>query len=387
VAALKPEVLFFAPYAGPLLAARAGIAGAGSTGGAETQLFLLAQALQRRGRRVALAVADVPPGLPDAVDGIGIVRLPPFGPGARAFLRFALAAARDAGAGVVVQRAAGSFTGLVGAPARLRRRRFVYSTASDLDFDPRLLSGGIVAPRLFRLGIRCASAIVAQTDVQAELCRTRWGRPSTVIRSIAEPAPARAAAPDAFLWIGRANANKRPEAVVELAARLPDARFRMVVAGSGGDAALDRSVRERAAALPNVELLGPHSRDALAPLLDRAVAVLSTSRVEGMPNVLLEGWARGVPALVLAHDPDGLVRRRELGWCADGSPGRLAALAAAAWERRADQVELSARCRAYVAAEHAPDLVAARWEAVLGLSAGPRCAARIGGSGLSAPAA
>lgn len=365
---MKPEVLFFAPYAGPLLAARAGIAGAGTTGGAETQVLLIAQALRGRGRRVALAVAGVPPELPDVVDGLEIVRLPPFGPGGRAFLRFALAAARDVDAEVIVQRAAGSFTGLVGAPARLRRRRFVYSTASDLDFDPALLSDGILAPRLFRLGVRCAHAIVVQTDVQAQLSRTRWRRSSTVIRSVAEPAPARAAAPDAFLWIGRMNANKRPEAVVELAARLPDARFRMVVAGSRGDAELERGVREQAEALGNVELLGPQSRDALAPLLDRAVAVLSTSRAEGMPNVLLEGWARGVPALVLAHDPDGLVRRRDLGWSADGSPERLAQLAAAAWERRADMAELSARCRAYVAAEHAPEEIAARWEAVLGLS-------------------
>jgi glycosyltransferase involved in cell wall biosynthesis len=368
VAALKPEILFFAPYAGPLLAARAGIAGAGSTGGAETQLLLVAQALQRRGRRVALAVAAVPPGLPDVVDGIEVVRLPPFGPGGRAFLRFALAAVRDVDAGVIVQRAAGSFTGLVGAPARLRRRRFVYSTASDLDFDPELLSDGILAPRLFRLGVRCANAIVVQTDVQARLCRTRWRRRCTVIRSVAEPAPARTADPDAFLWIGRMNANKRPDAVVELATRLPDVRFRMVVAGSGAETGLERGVRERAAALSNVELLGPQSRDALAPLLDRAVAVLSTSRAEGMPNVLLEGWARGVPALVLAHDPDGLVARNGLGWSAGGSPERLAEAAASAWEHRTDQAELSARCRAYVASEHAPESIAARWEAVLGLA-------------------
>lgn len=366
---MRSEVLFFAPYAGPLVAARAGICDGSTTGGAETQLYLIARALRARGRRVALAVADLPAGVPDVVDGLEIVRLPPFGPGGRRFLRFALVAARDIEAEVIVQRAAGSFTGLVGAPARLRRRRFVYSTASDLDFDPGLLSDGILAPRLFRLGVRVANALVVQTDVQAELCRTRWRRPCTVIRSIAEPAPARAIEPDAFLWIGRMNANKRPEAVVELAARLPDARFRMVVAGTRDDDGLARSVRDRAAGLPNLELLGPQSRDALMPLVDRSVAVLSTSRAEGMPNVLLEAWARGVPALVLAHDPDGLVRLHRLGWCAGGSAERLVELAAAAWERRADQADLSARCRAYVAAEHAPSLIAARWEAVLGLSA------------------
>lgn len=369
MAALRPEVLFFVPYAGPLVAARAGIGVTASTGGAETQLFLIAQALRRRGHRIALALADVPVELPDVVDGIDVVRLPPFGPGARRFLRFALAAVRDVDADVIVQRAAGSFTGLVGVPARMRRRRFVYSTASDLDFDPDLLSDGIIAPRLFRLGVRCANAIVVQTDAQAKLSRTRWRRPCTVIRSVAEPAPLRAAEPEAFLWIGRINANKRPQAVVELAARLPQARFRMVIAGSRPEETLERNLRERAATLANLELLGPQSRDALAPLLGRAVAILSTSHAEGMPNVLLEGWARGVPALVLSHDPDGLIRRRKLGWSAEDSPDRLAELAATAWDTRNDQAELSARCRAYVASEHAPDRIAARWEDVLALSA------------------
>lgn len=369
MAALSPKVLFFVPYAGPLVAARAGIPDVGSTGGAETQLFLIAQALHRRGHRVALAVADVPPELPDIVEGMEIVRLPQFGPGGRNFVRFALAAVRGPDAEVIVQRAAGSFTGLVGAPARLRRRRFVYSSASELDFDPNLLKPGIIAPRLFRLGVRCANAIVVQTDTQAELCRTRWRRPCTVIRSIAEPAEPRTGVPDAFLWLGRLSANKRPEAVVELAAQLPQARFRMVVAGSRDDVALERHVRERAASLANVELLEQRSRQELAPLFERAVAILSTSRAEGMPNVLLEGWARGVPALVLAHDPDRLIHQQGLGWSADGSAERFADLAAAAWEQRRDQTDLASRCRAYVAAEHSPERIAARWEVVLGLSA------------------
>jgi hypothetical protein len=75
-----------------------------------------------------------------------------------------------------------------------------------------------------------------------------------------------------------------------------------------------------------------------------------------------------VPALVLSHDPDGLIRRHELGWSADGSAERFAELAASAWETRNHQAELSARCRAYVAAEHAPDQIAARWESALGLA-------------------
>jgi len=352
----RPEVVFFAPYAGPLLA------GAGATGGAETQLVLLARALRARGRRVALTVFHVP-NLPATVDGVEIVALPrpPAGHG-RVHLVAGLL--RHVDADVFVQRAAGTYTGVIGLAARARRRRFVYSSASELDFDAAYLAAEWAGGRLFATGIRCAHEIVVQTDTQAELCRDVWRREGTVIRSIAEPAQQRTAAPEAFVWVGRMAPYKRPEAFVALAERVPRARFWMV-----GEAPAE--IRARAAACANLELLAPRPRPQLTALFARAVAVVSTSVKEGMSNVFLEGWARGVPALALSHDPDGIIERHGLGSVAGGSVDTLAALAAAAWDGRHDQTALAARCRAYIAREHDADEVAARWERVLGLSGAP----------------
>lgn len=351
------EVAFITPYAAPLLT------GEGSTGGAETQLVLLARALRARGRRVALAVFDIPGGLPASVDGLKLIALPPQ-PAAGGRTRLVAALLRDVDADVFVQRAAGSYTGVVGLAARARRRRFVYSSASDFDFDPTFLDHDSTARRLFPVGIRCAHAIIVQTNAQARLCRTAWARECAVIRSIADPAPQRTAEPEAFIWAGRMVTRKRPEAFAELAARVPQARFWMV-----GDA--PERIRAVAADNPNLELFDPCPQAQLAALLDRAVAVVSTSIKEGMPNVFLEGWARGVPALALSHDPDGMIEGHGLGSVAGGSLDRLADIAAAVWESRAQQAGIAARCRDYVAREHSADKVAARWEAVLGLSPAP----------------
>ncbi len=352
--AVRREVAFFTPYAAPLLA------GTGATGGAETQLVLLARALHARGRRVALIVFDAPGGVPERVDGVEVVTLPQPPPGAGR-MRLVAGLLRAADAGVLVQRAAGSYTGVVGLVARLRRRRFVYSSASDLEFDPAFFDRDRTARRLFPVGIRCAHAIVVQSDEQAALCRDAWGRGCAVIRSIAEPAAQRGARPEAFVWAGRMAGYKRPEAFIELAGRVPQARFWMV--GEASDEA-----RQLAAATPNLELLDALPRAQLLALLDRAVAVVSTSVKEGMPNVFLEGWARGVPALALSHDPDAIIERHGLGSVAGGSLDRLAQLAAAAWQAREQQAAIAASCRAYVAREHAADAVAARWEHALGLS-------------------
>jgi glycosyltransferase involved in cell wall biosynthesis len=92
--------------------------------------------------------------------------------------------------------------------------------------------------------------------------------------------------------------------------------------------------------------------------------MVNTADLEGMPNVFLEGWARGVPALALSHDPD-VVELEGLGGFAHGSPERLAELAREMWEGRSDQAELARRCRAYVERRHDVEAVADRWMRVL----------------------
>lgn len=358
-------------YAGPLLAARAGIAN-GATGGAETQVFLLARELRRIGHRVAIATLAVPSGLPDEIEGVEVIALPARTPSASYLgllswsVRFVVALGLIDRC-VVVQRGSGAITGLVALLARLGGRRFVYSSANVIDFEYDQLERNRWALRLFGIGRRLAQAIVVQSDEQAALCRRQWGRSSTVIRSLADPAPRRASSPEAFLWIGRLAPYKRPEIVLELARRLPHARFWILGNESLAHPEVAEKLRGYAAELANVELLEPRTRADLGSLYERAVAVVNTSEFEGMSNVLLEAWARGVPALVYSHDPDGLVVREGLGWYAGGSLERLTELAAAAWVERDDQAVIAGRCRSYLAREHAAAAVVRRWEDVLHL--------------------
>jgi hypothetical protein len=88
-----------------------------------------------------------------------------------------------------------------------------------------------------------------------------------------------------------------------------------------------------------------------------------------MPNVNLEGWARGVPALTLTYDPDGVIQRSGLGEFAGGSRDRFVAAAQSLWEERADQGMVAERCREYVARMHSEDVVAEQWQRALGVPA------------------
>jgi hypothetical protein len=79
---------------------------------------------------------------------------------------------------------------------------------------------------------------------------------------------------------------------------------------------------------------------------------------------------RGVPALALAHDPDGVIERHGLGAFAEGSLDRFSNLALRLWEERGDQVDVAERCRRYVLDYHSPEAIGARWLDVLGIHRG-----------------
>jgi glycosyltransferase involved in cell wall biosynthesis len=376
VGARRRDIVFYTPRAGTILTPDAH-----PSGGAEVQMLHLARGLARRGARVAL-VTYAAPGLPAAVDGVEVVaqRHPERGPAPlRRAVTLATTCARllRLDARVVVQRAAGSTTGLVALAAKATRTRFVYSSASTVDFTFERLGYGRATVALFDLGIRLADEIVVQTDEQAELCVRRFGRHPVVIRSVAEP-PAAAPAPDGsasegFLWVGRLALYKNPAALLDLAAAVPEAPFTMVcVPGTGDPPGLAEELARRADGLPNVRLMGPQRRTALLERMAHATAIVSTSDYEGMPNTLLEGWSRGVPALTLTHDPDGVIGRERLGWCAGGEPARLAEQARALWAGRADDAALRARCRGYVRSRHDPAVVIEQWAQTLGPGAQPR---------------
>lgn len=363
------DVLFYPPTLMP----RRGTGFESTIGGAQTQVVLRAQALASLGVRACIMVTAVENEPLPSVDGVDIVSRPESRAHQRLVGKFReLARIRRAlsriDARVVVADARGSSVGLVALAARLLRRRFIYSSASlvDFDFDRSRLRPRDLA--LYRLGLRLASEIVVQTAEQAELCRSSLGRSPVVIRYIGEAVPEpRTNLSTAFLWIGRVIPVKQPLAYVDLARSLPEARFSMIAVPQQGQGRerLMEELEQAAISVPNLELLGPRPRPDVLTLIERAIAVVSTSEYEGMPNVFLEAWARGVPVLALSHDPDGVIERHGIGEVAHGSPEALAAGARRFWTDRTDRADLALRCRTYIEAAHSEGVVAADWARVL----------------------
>lgn len=372
----RRDVCFYAPWVSQHFATELETGGrVPGIGGAETQVLLLSRALAAQGLDVCIIACDIPGvEIPASHDGVEFVKRPMYATGEK--LRRARdvmamrAAVRASDAKVVVVYCSGYWVGLAGVFSKLSRRRFVFASASVGDFEYRIWLKKRRERVLYRLGVALADTIVVATEEQDDLCRRRFGKTPILINSATELADLNELEPQAFLWATRTEANKRPLEYLELARSLPDARFWMLTAQGTGrdDARLWAEVEKTAAELPNVELLPPRPRPELMKLMERAVAVVSTSEYEGLPNIFMEGWSRGVPALAFSHDPDGIISSYGLGGCAEQRRERFTELARELWDARANHSDSAARCRAYVESNHSLQTVGARWADALHLN-------------------
>jgi glycosyltransferase involved in cell wall biosynthesis len=358
----RADVAVYSAGAGPLYG------GVGVAGGAELQSFYIARALALGGFRVRHVVASA--GICRTPEGVEVLELPPhYAVRGLSRRRAIVDGLRAADARVYIQRPAGIETGFTGVVARVLRRKFVFSASSDADFmrdreQLRLLGGNLEvrsAAVQYRIGLRCAHAIVVQTERQARLAEETVGRRPQLIPNFSDLGDRQTGSPDVFVWIGAFAGVKDPLSYVALAERVPEARFVMVAKPRTGWDELAREVQRRASALSNLEVVAPMPRDELLELYGRAIAVVSTSEYEGFSNVFLEGWSRGVPALSLRVDPDGVIARHGLGAVAGGSLHLLAASARGYLEDRSRAVASGDAAYRYVERTHAPEVVGPQW--------------------------
>lgn len=68
----------------------------------------------------------------------------------------------------------------------------------------------------------------------------------------------------------------------------------------------------------NVTLLGRLSHSDTLYHISNSKALISTSPMEGFPNIFIEAWACGIPVLSLFFDPGNIIQKEELGFVAKG---------------------------------------------------------------------
>jgi glycosyltransferase involved in cell wall biosynthesis len=271
-----------------------------------------------------------------------------------------------ASARTYVNRSAGLEVFLTASYCRFNRRNFIYSSSSTFDFTGEYLSHSRRDTFLFNAGLRMADAVVVQTRDQERLARHRGVRSLVMaIPSFVEPGTVNSHR-EHLLWVGNSYYYKQPKAFVELARQVPHARCVMVLTErtSPPDAIRAAEIVQEAEQIANLTVRSAMPRDEVLELIGRSVAVVNTSIGEGMPNIFLEAWARGVPALSLAVDPDTLIQTEGLGIAANGDWTRFVQGARSLWDDGSGALAAGRRGRELVRDRHDPERVAEQWTEV-----------------------
>jgi glycosyltransferase involved in cell wall biosynthesis len=330
-------------------------------GGEEVQQTLLAKALAAHGYQVSMVTADY--GQPDGAewDGIKVYKAyrPEAGwPGVRFFFpRWTgmWSALTRADADVYYISCAGFRVGLCALFARIHRRKIVFRIASDTDCEPtRLLVDHNYwrERRLYEFGLRRVDAILAQSVKQQEALQRNYGLNCRLAPMMVDQAQMNLAFEQrsvSVLWVSNLRELKRPDLLLELAARIPNLNVHMIGGAIADSVALYNEIRQKAQTMQNVTFHGQIPYHDVNEFFEGARVFVNTSDIEGFPNSYLQAWVRGTP-VVAFFDPDNLIAREGLGRAVrsmDEMQTAVAELTADAelWRATSD------RCKAFMARE------------------------------------
>ncbi|WP_329579027.1 glycosyltransferase family 4 protein [Kitasatospora sp. NBC_01250] len=258
---------------------------------------------------------------------------------------------------------------LVALTAWLRRQPVVLHFHLDVDASGRF---GRLLPaykkHVFRPVLRAAAAVIVLTPGQAEFVESTYRVPGERIHVVPNGVdggyfmPVRESAqagateerPLELLYVGRLSPQKNVARLLE-AMRLVREPVRLRIVGDGElRGRLEAQARELG--LTRVEFAGARLGDELVSAYAEADAFVLPSDKEGMPLVVLEAMAAGLP--VIATDVPG---NAEL----IGGVGLLAAPEPAALAAAIDQVAGDARLRRTLAERSAATAPAFAWDAVV----------------------
>lgn len=156
--------------------------------------------------------------------------------------------------------------------------------------------------------------IVLQSDEQKDLLEKLYNRQDGLRINNFQPIPLiqneHFNKEKMVLWVANLKPVKRPELVLEIAKKMPDFKFLMV---SRYDPNTYSSLFSEIEQLPNVEFLGPKSREEVSLLMKKAAFFLNTSSKEGFPNTFIEAWARKTPVLSLNVNPNSCLTKFRVG--------------------------------------------------------------------------
>lgn len=308
-------------------------------GGAELQIALLAKALKQSGNDVVVIDPNIKADI-ITEDGIKIVSVKGWDKGIRMLRTFThrlpqfYKLLKQQEADVYYCRIRDFRHIFSYWAAKKVKAKFVLALASDLDVlsfvmrckhsyftqlsGPWLYINGLLVEIVYPFLTRKSDMVFVQHEGQLNILKNK-NIDSLVVSNLIDvksiPSTVESKRNE-FVYVGAFDKRKGFQQFFEIVQKCPECTFRVI--GLPRDKT-GYTYYEKLKSFKNVILMGWLSHSETISNISRSVALISTSPMEGFPNIFIESWSCGVPVVSLYVDPGSVIEKEKLGYFANGN--------------------------------------------------------------------
>lgn len=339
-----------------------------TSGGGELQIALLAKALAKAGHEVVVIDYEADEEF-ESPDGIKVFPVKGWNKGIRMIRTFThrlprlYSTLRDQNADVYYCRIRDSRHIIAWWAARKVRAKFILGLAEDLDVlsfrmrwkyfyityfrNPWVIVDGFFCEIVYPWLLHKSDIVFAQHEGQKEILAKR-GIKSLVFSNLIDLSllpSIKTSEHNNFIYVGWIDKRKGFAQFFELVKNSPKHTFKVI--GPPRDEE-GHFYYDKLKSLQNVTLLGKLDHSDTLYQIATSKALISTSHMEGFPNIFIEAWAYGIPVLSLNVDPGSIIKKERLGEVLNGDMnGMLQAIDAFRYTN-----DFAERAKAYVERTH-----------------------------------
>jgi len=287
-------------------------------GGAEVDLYYLATELAKDDSfTVSFITADYGQEAVETIEAVKVIKSLDFNQNPASGVLKIWQALRKANAQIYIMKTITLGVFLVALFCRLKKKTFVYRSASAAVCDGSYLTKHPILGRIFNWSWATAKLVIVQNVTDQKNLAQTTGTASVAIPNGHRLNQLRDAERNIILWVGRSAQVKRPELFIKLAEKIPDEKFTFICQRATGDKDYDQ-LAARAKAVKNLEFIERVPFGQVETYFARAKVFVNTSDSEGFANTFIQACMAATPILSLNVNPDGFLDEYKCGICADG---------------------------------------------------------------------
>lgn len=203
----------------------------------------------------------------------------------------------------------------IGLFCKIFNKKLLFICQIDRDTDLSILKKhvNVLDYYLYRIGLFFTDHIIAQNDTQRTNLLNFFNKGVSVIKNILSIEHQQISKKERYiLWVGSNLPRKRPELLIELAKKCPQIPFKMIMSTSQHND-IKESIQKQCATIPNIEFIAGVPFHSIGSYYQKAAILVSTSELEGFPNVFLHAWQYATPVISLNIDPDHIIEKNKMG--------------------------------------------------------------------------